>query len=386
MDKNNINNNKVLDLLFNRNFCIIIIIVGIIIKISLFPFKLGDYNFYFEPWIEFIKSNGYMYSLQTKFFGQPPLYIYFLIAIAKLGFNSLYSIKILSIFFEYIIAYFIGKILTIKHKNNAYIWISLAIVPILPTVLINGAFWGQFDSIYAAFVIASIYYVLIERKILSMVLLGLSFAIKLQPIFILPFYFILLLRRKINWYYFLLVPIVYFLTLIPAWFFGRNILDLIFLYFNQSNYLEMLTIYFPNIYIFISNDYYWPIKAIGTILTILITLFISLRLKREKIIFTLDLYLKLILLSVVIVPFILPVMHERYLYLADVLAVLYYFAFRKNMQLSIGILLVSFYSYLCCSRLKDILPLWPGFILYSFVIFFLIKDFIYTLNQHRTTN
>jgi hypothetical protein len=68
-------------------------------------------------------------------------------------------------------------------------------------------------------------------------------------------------------------------------------------------------------------------------------------------------------------------MHERYLYLGDALAVLYFIVFRKNLFVSVGILSVSFYAYLCCSRLKEILPLWPGFFLYLIVLILVFMNF-----------
>lgn len=368
--------------LFKKETCITLICIGIIVKLALFPFKLGDYNVYFEPWINFIKNNGYSDSLKFNFCGYPPLYTYILVVIAKLGFNPLFSIKILSILFEYILAFYIGKIVYLKSKNNMDILVSLAIVPLLPTVLLNGAFWGQFDSINSAFIIGSIYFGLRKNNLLSMIFLGMAFAFKLQSIFILPFYFILLLRGNVKWYSFLLVPIVYFITIIPTWLYGRTLLDLFSIYLAQTDYFRMLTVFFPNIYVWFSDDYYELVKAIGTSFTAILTLVLGIYLSQKKFHFTFDSWVQLAFLSAIIIPFILPGMHERYLYLGDVLAVFYFLVLRKNIHLVIGILLVSFYSYLCCSRLKDILPLWPAFFLYSAVIVLLAKDFVKSLKDN----
>lgn len=368
--------------LYKKETCIALICIGIILKLALFPFKLGDYNVYFEPWINFIKDNGYSDSLKFNFCGYPPLYTYILVAIAKLGFNPLFSIKIVSILFEYMLAFYIGKIVYLKSKNNMDILVSLAIVPLLPTVLLNGAFWGQFDSINSAFIIGSIYFCLRKNNFLAMIFLGLAFAFKLQSIFILPFYFVMLLRSKINWYYFFLVPIVYFISIIPTWLYGRTLYDLSTIYLAQSDYFRMLTVYFPNIYVWISDDYYELGKALGTSLTAILTLMLGIYFSQKKFHFTFDNWVQLAFLSAITIPFILPGMHERYLYLGDVLAVLYIFVLKKNIHLALGILLVSFYSYLCCSRLKDILPLWPAFFLYLAVIILLAKDFLKSLRTN----
>jgi Gpi18-like mannosyltransferase len=365
---------------YNKKTWFVVIFLGLALKLALFPIKLGDYNIYLEPWINFIKTNGYFKSLKYDFYNYTPSYIYILVLIAKIGFNPLYSIKIVSIIFEYILAYFVGKIAFIKYRNNLVVLISLAIVPLVPSILLNGAFWGQCDSIYSAFVVGSIYYIIKNKQFLSIFLLGVAFAFKIQSAFILPFYFVLLLRNKVSWYYFLLIPSIYVISILPTWFYGRSFIDLLTIYVNQSNYYTALTIYFPNLYIWISDDYFNPVQLIGLMGTILITLFSGFYLRQRKFILTDDILIRLAFLSVIISPFILPGMHERYLYLGDVMAVLYFIIFRKNLGYSLGIISISFYAYLCCSRLKDILPLWPAFFLYIYLIVLIIKDLLMILN------
>jgi hypothetical protein len=72
-------------------------------------------------------------------------------------------------------------------------------------------------------------------------------------------------------------------------------------------------------------------------------------------------------------------MHERYMYLGDLLGVLYFMVTKKNIHLPIGIIIVSFYSYIRCSRYNDVLPMEPAFFVYLFIIFLTTKDFISSL-------
>jgi len=167
----------------------------------MFPVKLGDYNFYLKPWIDFIKDNGYSSSLKYNFYNYTPSYIYILIALAKIGFNPLYSIKFISIIFEYLLAYFIGKIVCLESGNKLRLWISIAIVPLIPTILINGALWGQCDSIYAAFVVASIYFILKEKQFISILFLGLAFVFKIQTVFIFPLFYYYKVRSNTITFY-----------------------------------------------------------------------------------------------------------------------------------------------------------------------------------------
>ena len=379
-----INQKLQLNLFYRKEIWLIIMCIGIIMKLLLFPIKLGDYNFYLEPWIKFIKENGYENSLKYNFYNYSPSYIYILIAIAKIGFNPLYSIKIVSILFEFILAYFVGKIAFIKYKNDLVYWISFAVVPLIPTLILNGAFWGQCDSIYSAFVLGSLYFILKKKEFLSIVFLGIAISFKIQAIFIFPFYFVMLLRGNIKWYYFILIPVIYLISILPTWFYGRPLTELLTIYMVQSDYYQGLTIYFPNLYVLINDDYFNPVRFIGMGLTAVFTIIFGVILSHKKYNFTFDIWLKLAFLSVIITPFLLPGMHERYLYLGDVMAVLYYIIFRKNIKLSFGILVVSFYAYMCCSRLKTILPLWPAFVIYLSIIILAMKDFYNSLKETST--
>jgi len=283
------------------------------------------------------------------------------------------------VFFEYVAALFIGKIAFLKYKTNLVIWACIAIIPLLPSVMLNSSYLSQCDSIYAAFVFGSIYFALTKKQLLSVLFLGIAFSFKIQAAIILPFYFVLMLRNDIKWYYFLLVPVVFVVSILPAWLYGRPFAELITIYVFQSNYFEYLTMNFPNPYMWISNDFYEPVKTAGLILTTIITLLTGFWLRNKKYIFDFEMWVKLAFLSAIFIPFILPGMHERYMYMGDILGVLYFLIIRKNIHLSLGIILVSFYSYIRCSRYNDILPMEPALVIYLLVIIFVSADFVKSL-------
>jgi len=358
---------------------IVLIIISISIKIIFLPVHTGDYVGFLHPWMQFIKAHGYFSSLKYGFYDYTPSYIYILIAITKIGLNRLYSVKIVSILFEYLAAFFIGKIVFQKHRDKLVILISLAIIPLIPSVVLNSSYLSQCDSIYAAFVMGSIYFILQKKQFLSILFLAIAFAFKMQTAIILPFYFVLMLRGNIRWYYFLIIPAVFIISIAPACFYGRPFTELLKTYLAQTDRFRFLTLNFPNIYIWISNSLYEPMKIAGLILTFILTLFTGFWLSRKQFSFSFESWIKLAFLSSIIVPFILPGMHERYMYLGDLLGVLYYLVLRKNIQLPLGILLISFYSYIRCSRFNEVLPMSPAFFVYSLVIIFTLIDFIKSL-------
>lgn len=365
----------------NKKFLALLIAMGLVIKLLMIPFipEPGDYTFFLKPWVEFLRSHGYWQAFRFEFANYSPAYLYFLLGIAKLGGEPLIPIKLLSICFEYVAAWFIGGIACQKYRENWVRWCALAVVPLLPTVLINSSYWGQCDSIYVSFLIGSIYFALKKRSFLSILFLGISFSFKLQAVLLFPFYFVLLLRNRIKWYYFLLVPAVYLISLLPAYCAGRPLTELLSVFVAQSGHYEELSLQFPNLYMWISNDYYEPVKWGGILFTFLFALLTGgLLAKKYKTELTDDYLVRLALLSAVIFPFLLPGMHERYMYAGDLLAIVYIMYFPSKFYNALGVPLISFFSYALCTSLNELLiRYWgvPVTLFYLCVIGLLVRDF-----------
>ena len=91
-----------------------------------------------------------------------------------------------------------------------------------------------------------------------------------------------------------------------------------------------------------------------------------------------DYLVRLALLSAVIFPFLLPGMHERYMYVGDLLAVAYIMYFPRKFYNALGIPLISLFSYALCTSLNESLIRYLGVpvtIFYICVIGLLIRDF-----------
>ena len=93
--------------------------------------------------------------------------------------------------------------------------------------------------------------------------------------------------------------------------------------------------------------------------------------------------MRLAFVGAIIVPFLLPGMHERYMYVGDVLGVLYFLVIRKNVLLSLGIAAISAYSYIRCSRFNEMLPQEPAFFLYLLIIALVVADFVQSLKTDK---
>lgn len=318
--------------LLRKIFVSAFIVIVVLFKISLFPFESTDYTEIFEHWLNFITANGYISSMKYKFYDYSPLYVYYFVIISKLFHSEewLSMIKILSITFDLILGYYVYLIVKLKTKDLNWSTLAFCVTIALPTVAINGALWGQCDVIYTTFTVMAIYYIMKGKNVIAFLMLGLAFSFKLQSIFIYPLLGLLLFSNfGIRMWHFLLIPIVYFITLLPAYNAGCDMDKLLFSYFDQAFLYDYLNIGAPSIYSFLPN-YYDLLSNSGilfAIIAVLILMFSHLILVKS---IDHEQVLTYSFLFVLLVPFFLPCMHERYFFMADIFSLIYCFALKRN--------------------------------------------------------
>ena len=226
---------------------IIITVISLIMRVLWLPGKSGDYLGFLKPWVEDIRELGYFKALKYNIGNYNVPYIILLVFVSFIKGEPLVPIKMVSIIFDFICAIYGAKIVNKLTNNKWSTVITYLIIICLPTVLVNGAMWTQCDSIYTSFILMSLYYLIDKKYTKSFLLLGVSFAFKLQFIFILPLYVLLLFReKKVKFYHFLLIPLVNIILCLPAIIAGRSFMDVMTIYFSQVDYYLDLVLNFPN--------------------------------------------------------------------------------------------------------------------------------------------
>jgi Gpi18-like mannosyltransferase len=188
-----------------------------------------------------------------------------------------------------------------------------------PTVLLNGSAWGQCDIVYTTFLLMSTYAVIAGIGSAAMLFFGFALAFKLQAVFFVPFLCAMLLARRVRWLHVLLVPVGWLLSLIPVLLNGGNIGEFSRLLFSQGET-------FPELAINIGNP--WTVlmllhfnehigTLIGVTLTIIVTIAISIWGARP-VFQTPSHTLMLAAFTLLAMPYIMPRMHERYFFPAEV--------------------------------------------------------------------
>lgn len=325
-------------------------IFALLIRSTLLIFESGDYTMFLSKWCEYLNSNGGFKAIVSIEADYNAVYLYFLAFFTYLPIKYLYSIKILSIIFDFVMA--LGAYLITyefyKDDENVKVYqtLSFAAVLFMPTVILNSSFWAQCDSIYAAFVVFSLYFMLKKKYNTSFILYAVAITFKLQAIFLLPVYGLLYLKNKeFSIFKFLWIPIVNFLLYIPAIILGKPISSVFDAYFTQvNNYDYKIVFGYPNIYNFFPLDAVYLIKP-GIIFTMcllavvaLIVLYTRKKINNEDII---ELSIGIIFL----VTYFLPKMHERYAFVAEVLVVIYFIISKKNQNATMIAMLVALATY-----------------------------------------
>lgn len=327
---------------------ILISLFALLIRYCMLDFESGDYVIFLSPWYDYLKSNGGFKALANYPGDYNVPYMTIMALLTYLPIPKLYAIKLVSIIFDFAIAVssaFLVKQIVKKNKKEIAL-ITYSIVLFLPTVLMNSALWGQCDSIYATFIILSLLFLLKEKYIPSFIMLGLAFSFKLQFIFILPLYVIIYVcQKKYSILNFLIIPLIDIILSIPAMIAGKPFKDCLMVYLNQTGtYKDSLTLNFFNIYNILNGtpEIFYKVGELLVLVVCLITLIYCLyknvKWNNEKII-TLGLWF------LVVITFLLPGMHERYLFVGEVLALIYYVAYKKNLPIVIFIIFSPIITY-----------------------------------------
>ncbi|MBN2851997.1 MAG: glycosyltransferase family 39 protein [Clostridia bacterium] len=326
-------------------FFIVMSIIALVIRYIYRDFQSPDYYWYLRIWFDQLKEGGGFLALSQPISNYSPLYIYIMAFLTYLPVNSLYSIKAVSVIFDFVAAYYVFKLLEIKFKNHFLTYLGAAVTLFLPTVIINGAYASQCDIIFSAFLLGTIYYLIKEKNITALIFFGIAVSFKLQAAFLAPVFLILLLKKQVKIWQLFLAPLVYLGTLIPAYLIGRPFRELITIYFTQVGYYPYLTMNCANIYQFFEEKNFDIINRIGIIGTLIIVLFICFWIGLSKKKLDADLMTEVSVLILLVIPFFLPQMHERYYFPAEVLAVVYAFYNRKYFYVPIALIVASFLSY-----------------------------------------
>ena len=302
---------------------VVLTAAAFLLRARCLPYETLDYQNFLHPWVEFYRQNLGFRSLAYPLGNYNIPYLYFLCLFSYLPMRDLFLIKLLSIFFDVLLAFAAMKLVALAGKSRRLQLACFFTVLFLPTVVLNGALWGQCDSIYVALALLGLWLGLSDRPVLSVLCFTLSFGFKLQAVFLLPVMAVLWFRGNYRLWHFALFPVFYVLLVLPAVALGKPFLETLTLYTSQTGSIgDGLNYNSPSVYaLFWRSPETKDAASLGIVgaftFMLLVLLFCFLRRSRLRV---RAVYAAALLFAVGI-PFLLPHMHERYFFGADILSV-----------------------------------------------------------------
>ena len=283
-----------------------------------------DYNTFLSQWVDHYRQNGGFAAFSTVYSNcnYHVLYLYFLAGMSYLPIHDLYLIKILSIVFDFLLAYAAAYLLGCFHAQRRTRMCCFFLTLFLPSVILNSSYWAQCDSIYVSLAILGIALALDGHPVRSMICIALSFCFKLQAVFLMPVYAVLWMRGRLKLPHFLVFPAVYAAVILPAVLMGRPPVDTVLFYFrNLMSADDGLNAFSASVFGLLSVPPELEglaakigiLTAFALVCAVLLVCLVKRRRMTDRTVFFAA------VLFAVMIPFCLPYMHDRYFYAADVL-------------------------------------------------------------------
>lgn len=280
-----------------------------------------DYQNFLAVWVDFFRQNGGLAALGMPVGNYNVPYLFFLALFSQSSIPDLYLIKLLSIFFDVVLAWSAMQLVGCFVRAPAQRLACFFLVLFWPTVVLNGALWGQCDSIYVAFAVLSVWLSLSGHPMLAMASIAVSFSFKLQAVFVMPVFLLFLLARRIKIWHFLVFPPVCILMVLPAVLAGRPLWESLTISLSQTGSIgDGLNYNSPSVFALFS-DVQNPELAgkLGILAAALVIVLLAILVWRRRDSCSNRALLLSAALLAVAIPFFLPHMHERYFFAADIL-------------------------------------------------------------------
>jgi Gpi18-like mannosyltransferase len=184
---------------------------------------------------------------------------------------------------------------------------------------VNGSIWGQSDIVYTCFLLLSTCSVIAGMGALAVLFFGVAFAFKLQAVFLVPFLAAMVLQKRIRWWHLLLVPVGWLAALVPPMLNGARVWEFLSLTSSQGETFPTLAINVGNPWI-IADRLHLNVHF-GTLAGIVLTLVLMIAITTwgaQPAFRGAKNTLVLATLSLLSVAYVMPKMHDRYFFPAEI--------------------------------------------------------------------
>lgn len=296
------------------------LLLGLGFRLAVWSHATSDANLYLKPWYAFAHEHGWK-ALGVGFTNYTPFYSYLLIAVT--GFDGLAPplllVKAISFAFEFATAVLAYRFVLTATGSRGRASVALAAAWIAPSVLYDGALWGQADSIWTFFIVLSAYLFSTGRN--GVLPFATAFAVKAQGVFLGPFALGMVLRQRRSLLWFAAIPLVYLALALPTLLAGRPLGEVLRVYADQAGTFHQLSMNAANIWALAPGVPYALGVTAGLTAAAVAGLALAVLIARSR---RTDIEFNTLAacLSLLIMPLLLPKMHDRYFYAFEMASII----------------------------------------------------------------
>lgn len=314
------------------------VLLAVLLQVAFWPMLPPDMREALLPWYDHILEAGPIGAFGEPFSNYTPTYLYLLAAGSLLHpvidpFTVVKLVSLVGTAFLYV-----GMVDLLRALSVQRAWLFGAVVFLMPSVAINSTFLVQCDAFWAGACLFAIASTLRGASLRALVWCGVAVAFKAQAAFIAPFIVGSLIGNRVPLWYWPIPALVYGLVMLPAWMAGWPAADLALVYVRQAGELVnagnlanpwiWVRVFVPG-----GGVDYLAVGYVAGVSAAVLILYLTARTVGNK-----PAMLMLALLCALALPWLLPKMHERYFFLADVLAVAMALGLRTQAAIRIAVL------------------------------------------------
>ena len=367
-------------------------VLALIIRYQLRDNVSGDAYYYLLPWYNTIKAGGFK-SLSQPVGNYGILYQFCITLFTLLPMEALHTYKLFSVIFDFLLAALAMHIIMKNETTHRELKgvLMYAAVLLSPIVFLNSAYWAQCDVIYTYFCVFSIYEMVKDKYLPSLILFGVAITFKLQAIFILPFLlFCYVYKKRFSILYFLTVPLTMIVLSLPGIVMGRGVFEVFTIYFEQTSTYEQMTMNYPSFWTLFQNasldEFYQKFHVAATFLTVAVLgVYMVLWLKKKIPLTLKNSFAMAFIVSYTCVLF-LPAMHERYGFIYEILALFLAFWYVKTIPLLTLMYFTTFATYshfLFAYGIDSVRLAWFNVLVYMAYVLYLHKQMFKTVEPEE---
>ncbi len=359
-------------------FLLLVTLGGIIGRVFLWDIETSDMGVYLRWYGRAEEYGGLpgLYAIGQKIKGYNALFQLLVAVLTHIPGEAIYKLKATWLIFDILLAAGVGRLVfenlnADEGKRREYGALAYAFCFLSMSVIFNSSAWGQSDSVYVSLIIWSLVFLFRKKYFRAFLLLGVSFAFKLQTVFILPFYaFYYLHTAAFSFLYFLEVPVMFVLSVVPRQIVGlispiraevsakaaKSVvtgIKFIDVYINQILSGGKLYMEYPSFWSFLPDKEayadgfpdFFKFRIVAVLFTfVLLAVLMFLILKKTEEADKQQLIYIAFILSFTTV-FFLPCMIDRYGYIYEILALVLVFFNKKTLLPAVILYITNYYMY-----------------------------------------